>query len=172
MIALERKTTINILRDCTTDSAFNTRQISLTDRDVDVPARLIGRTSCHKISETASGVSAEQRPLRPAQDLNSIHVKHGESQSGHLADVNIVNIDCSRAFLMIREVVLRNASNRQTERRRAVRLGQYDCRHRLSDVTGADRTHGIEIIACNSRNRDADILRILCSLLGGYDNFL
>jgi hypothetical protein len=79
--------------------------------------------------------------------------------------------NASRAFLVVGEVVLRDAANRQRERRRAVRLSQHHGRHGFRDIRRRDGTELLEIFTAHGGDRDAHILGILGALLRGDDDF-
>ena len=153
------------------DRALDAQQVALAECGVDVSAQFIRRPAGDEVGEAAGGVAAEQGALRTAQHLDPVDVEQGESESRHLADVHVIDVDGRRAFLVVGEVVLRDAANRETERGWAVRLGQDHGRHGLGDVRGGGGAQGIEVGTGDGRQRDADVLRVLLALLRGHHDF-
>jgi hypothetical protein len=125
----------------------------------------------NEVRKAAGGVAAEQRALRAAQHLDTINVEQGKRESRHLADVDVVDVNGGRTFLVIGKVVLRHTANRQTERRRSVRLGQYHRGHGLGNVRGRGGADRGQIVAGDRRQRDADVLRVLLAFLSGHHDF-
>ena len=115
MIGLEGDAAVDGVRQGNVDRALHPQQVVFADGGIDVAAQFIGGPVGDEVREAAGGVAAEQGSLRTAQHLDPVDVEQGERESGHLADVDVIDIDGGGAFLVIGEVVLRHAANRQTE---------------------------------------------------------
>ena len=171
VVRLEREAAIDAVPQLTVDRALDSGEVALPDRHVDVATGLVGGAAGHEIGETAGRVATEQRALGTAEHLDPVHVEHGEGQTRHLADVDVVDVDGRRTFLMVREVILGHAADRQAERRGSVGLGQHHGRHGLRDVTRGDGTELGQLLTGDRGQRDADVLRVLRALLRGDNDF-
>src|SRR5207237_8717104 len=120
----------------TTERAFDTQEVPLPEGHVHVAARLVGRAARDEVCQPTGRVATEQGSLGSAQYFDAVDIEGRKCQTDHLADVDVVDVYRGRALLVIGEVVLHHAANGEADGGRAVRLRQYDRRHRFRDVGG------------------------------------
>ena len=122
----------------------------------------------------ADGVSAEQRPLRPAQDLDTVDVDEVEHVAGGTTDVDAVNVQRDAGVGDRRVVRLADAANENlahgTRAGRGSRLVEFEVRHgRTQLVHGVDLA-GLELRARHRRDRDGHFLQAFFTPPRGDDD--
>jgi hypothetical protein len=114
---------------------------------LDIALLGVSRLPRDEIRKPTRCVASEQRSLRPAQHLDTLHVEQREGETGHLADIDFVDINRRRTFLVVGKVILRDSADGEGERRGPVGLRHDDGRHGLRDIGGRDRSERLQIAA-------------------------
>ena len=115
VVALKREAGVDALPERAVHRALDVHQVMRAEGHIRESVVVIRGAPRHEVRKAAGRVAAKQRALRATQNFHPLHVEHREGQPRHLADVDVVDVDGSRTLLMVREIVLRDAADRQTE---------------------------------------------------------
>src|SRR5262249_41953639 len=128
-----------------TERAFEAVRGKLRAARFDVAIQLlVGRAMREEVDEPTRRVTAEQRTLRPAQDLDAVHVEELRVDRVHACDVRAVDVYGDRRFEVVLEVGLRYAA--QAENRECRRpCGELQRRNLLRDGRGIRDTQVLEL---------------------------
>ena len=122
------------------------------------------------MGQAAGGVTAVQSALRPAQDLDPLHVEQHEAGAGHLRDIHFIHVEGNGTFLVGDEVTVGCAADCQAIVGFAVGLDGMYSRRQCGDLLGIGITQLTHLLAGKRGNGDADVLDILFTLLRGDDD--
>ena len=124
------------------------------------------------MGQTTGCVATVERALRAAQNFNPLEIEQLKAGARHLAQVDVVDVNRNRAFLVGDEIILRHTTNANGKVRWAVGLDGADAGREASDFLGTAVTELLDLFAGIGRHCDADVLYALFALLRGDNDFL
>jgi hypothetical protein len=110
------------------------------------------------MKKSASGISPEQRTLRPPKHFDPVEVEDRKAGRGTGARVDAVEIDCVRRLMMRGEIAVARASYRDDADGRSGRLGDRYARRDESKLFRLIDSQVLELPAIQRRNRYADAI--------------
>ena len=123
------------------------------------------------VDQAAGRVAAEQRALRAAQHFDALYVEQRAGEGAHGGDVGVIGVHRDRRFLVIAEIVLRNAAQVVNGDGGAVLVelhaGSLVCNR--SDVGDSEL---LQRGAVKCGDGSAHGLQVLLALLGGHRDFI
>ena len=122
--------------------------------------------------QSARSVATKQCALWSAQHLHPLDIEQAEAGDEILTDVHIIDINCDRRLLGRGKVVLGYAADTESVDYPAAGAGHLDIGGMRDDVDRVGKTQFAKLIASKRRNGNADVLKILFTLLGGYHHLL
>lgn len=146
--------------------------VVIADGAFHVAAEILAGLVRDEVGKATGCIAPEQGALRAAQDLHPLHVIELEAGAGHLADIDLVEVQRDRALDVGGEVAARHTADRNRVVGLAVGLdGGYTGRHR-GNLLGIGETELLHLLAAEGAHRDTDILHALLALLRGHGDFI
>ena len=173
LIRQKRKACTRPITQSTTDCGLQSLLVVLAYRHIGVGIKITAGLDGEIMHEAASGVAAEQRPLWAAQHFHTLDIEQLETRRAQRPYIGFIDIDRSRSFMVVAEVVLADTANgkqhdsRVSRERCTLKAG---CLIREA-FAGVD-TQVMYGLARESRDGNADILGRLFALLRGDDDLL
>ncbi len=157
------------------DHALEIGAVEPAGRRFELQVKFVLRLDGIDDDRAADGVLAEQRALRPAQDLHISDVGHVEQRTDRAGDIDAIDIDAHAGIHGNVEVGLTDAADERGDRgagtgdvgnRRHVHVGR-ELGH-LGDVVDFAR---FEHLGIHSGDRDRRFLQVLRPLARSHDDF-
>ncbi len=128
----------------------------------------VGRLVDDILHQTAGGVAAKQRALRPFEHFDALQVEGAKGLALHVGDIAIVNIDRDRRLDGIVEIVLRHAADRELAVLATDIARQRDTGRQPRDVDRGLHVERLELGPAKSGDGNAHILTRLRAALGRH----
>ena len=156
------------IRNRTAQRPFGVERVIISRGQIEIPGRLGRRHSCRDVESAARRVAAEQRALRPAQQLDSFDIEEAPGLRRGLAVVDAVDIKGDAALGTRPQVGETDTAHRDAKLAEA-----------LADLHGWERRPDIERrvdllrlkrVAADHRDRDRRFLEAAFAAFRGDDN--
>ena len=135
----------------------------------DVAHKGARRTAGHKVDGACLGVAAKQGALGSAQDLQAINVNQVRQDTLVFSNEHAIDINAHGWVLPNGWLARRHAAH--TDRTNQARHGgrrHIQIRYCTAQAGGALHATLLHVSACDSGNRQGDILQALSAALGSY----
>ena len=155
---------LHVLPDRPAHRALQPGRRVIADGEPAVALRFLGGRGADVVQQPAGGIAAEQRPLGAAQHLHPLDVEQLGVRPADRADIGVVDEHRDGRFVMVREIVLRDAAN--VDRGVAgVKLDDVQARGLLGDFGGRGVAEFANPLAAERGDRKAHVLQRLLALL-------
>ena len=125
------------------------------------------------MDQPAGGVAPEQGALRAAQHFHPVHIEQMEAQAAHGWAIDVIDIDCHRVLVGVREVVQADAAQEEVDLAGfGVGDGVVQPRRHGRQVGAAREAELRDLLAGECGHCDAHLLQALLPLLRRDDDFL
>ena len=152
------------LADRAAHRTFHPARRVVAEGEPAVALQFLGGRGADVLQQPAGGVAAEQRPLGTAQNLDPLDVEQLGVRPADRADIGVVDEHRDGRFVMVREIVLRDAAN--VDRGVAgVKLDDVQARGLLGDFGGRGVAEFANPFAAERGDRKAHVLQRLFALL-------
>ena len=132
---------------------------------------LIADAAGHILDRAADGVAAVQGALRPAQDLDALHVEDIQDRGLRTGDIDVVDVQTHARIEAPQRVLLANAADEGDQGRvRAARRVQRQTGRRTGQFGDVGRALVLERLGRDGGDRHRHVLQRFRATAGGHDD--